>query len=100
MIRFLFETPAPDDKARAALEGQEEYLSAVVDALESLEKWTTAEIEAALRSLAEARELKPKKAFQPIRAAVTGTLVSPPLFESLELLGPEETLARLRAAAQ
>jgi glutamyl-tRNA synthetase len=48
-----------------------------------------------LRSLAEERELKPKQAFQPLRAAVTGTLVSPPLFESLEILGKEETLARL-----
>ena len=98
MIRFLFERRPPDEKAVTALEGQVDYLAAVVDALELLEKWTTAEIEAALRALAEERELKPKKAFQPIRAAVTGTLISPPLFESLELLGREETLERLRSA--
>jgi glutamyl-tRNA synthetase len=48
-----------------------------------------------LRALAAARDLKPKQAFQPIRAAVTGTLVSPPLFESLEILGRDETLARV-----
>ena len=99
MIRFLFESPTPDDKAQTALVGQGDYLAAVATALEGIESWTTAQIEAALRALAEERELKPKKAFQPIRAAVTGTLVSPPLFESLELLGPEQTLERLRVAA-
>lgn len=99
MIRFLFEEPEPDDKARKALDGQGEYLAAVVEALEGIEGWTTAAIEDALRSLAEQRELKPKKAFQPIRAAVTGTLISPPLFESLEILGRDKTLERLRGAA-
>ena len=98
MIRFLFETPSPDEKAAKALEGQRDYLDAVVAVLEPIEKWATAEIEGALRALAEERELKPKKAFQPIRAAVTGTLVSPPLFESLEILGRDETLERLRKA--
>lgn len=99
MIRFLFEDPVPDDKARKALDGQGEYLAAVVEALDGIESWTTAGIEDALRSLAERRELKPKKAFQPIRAAVTGTLISPPLFESLEILGRDKTLERLRGAA-
>ncbi len=98
MIRFLFERATPDGKAAKALEGHADYLAAVGAALESVEKWTTAEIEAALRALAEERDLKPKKAFQPIRAAVTGTLVSPPLFESLEILGRDETLDRLRTA--
>lgn len=98
MIRFLFGKPEPDEKAAKALEGQGEYLAAVAGALEAIEKWTTEEIEAALRALAEQRELKPKKAFQPIRAAVTGTLISPPLFESLEILGRDETLERLRGA--
>ena len=50
----------------------------------------------ALRALAERLELKPRKAFQPIRVAVTGSKVSPGLFESLELLGRDESLARLR----
>jgi glutamyl-tRNA synthetase len=99
MIRFLFETPSPDDRARRALEGQQDYLAAVTQAVEPLEKWTASAIEEALRGLAERRALKPKQAFQPIRAAVTGTLVSPPLFESLEILGREATLERLRAAA-
>jgi glutamyl-tRNA synthetase len=99
MVRFLFERAEPDEKAAKALADQGEYLGAVADALEGLEKWTTPAIEEALRTLAEERELKPKKAFQPIRAAITGTLVSPPLFESLEIMGKDETLARLRAAA-
>ena len=58
------------------------------------------EIEAALRGLAERLELSPRKAFEPIRIAVTGSKVSPGLFESLELLGKEETLRRLSAAAR
>jgi glutamyl-tRNA synthetase len=98
MVRFLFERPEPDERATKALEGQAEYLGAVADDLAGLDKWTTPAIEEALRTLAEQRELKPKKAFQPVRAAVTGTLVSPPLFESLEILGADETIERLRAA--
>jgi glutamyl-tRNA synthetase len=97
MVRFLFADVTPDDKAAKALGGQEEYLAAVADRLEALEKWTAAAIEEALRRLAAERELKPKRAFQPIRAAVTGTLVSPPLFESLEILGRPKTLERIRA---
>jgi glutamyl-tRNA synthetase len=97
MVRFLFMEVTPDEKAAKALEGQGEYLAAVASRLEGVEKWTTAAIEEALRELAAERELKPKRAFQPIRAAVTGTLVSPPLFESLEILGRDKTLARIRA---
>jgi glutamyl-tRNA synthetase len=58
-----------------------------------------ASIEGTLRELQEERGLSSRKAFQPIRAAVTGTLVSPPLFESIALLGRERTLRRLRAVA-
>jgi glutamyl-tRNA synthetase len=56
-------------------------------------------IEAALRAAAERLELKPRQAFQPIRIAVTGSKVSPGLFESIELLGREVTLSRLQAAS-
>lgn len=96
MVRFLFGAPDPDEKAAKVLEGQDGYLSEVADRLGAIEAWSSTAIEAALRALAEQRELKPKKAFQPVRAAVTGTLVSPPLFESLEILGRDETLTRLR----
>jgi glutamyl-tRNA synthetase len=73
-------------------------LSAAADVLESVEPFDAEAIEAALRGLAERLELKPAKAFQPIRVAVTGSKVSPGLFESLELLGREESLRRLRRA--
>ena len=97
MVRFLFTDVTPDEKAAKALEGQGEYLEAVAERLEALDKWITPGIEETLRELAAERQLKPKKAFQPVRAAVTGTLVSPPLFESLEILGRDKTLERVRA---
>ena len=65
----------------------------------ALGDWTTAAIEEALRAaLVEGLGLKPRNAFGPVRVAVTGRRVSPPLFESMELLGREESLARLDAA--
>jgi len=72
-------------------------LPAAAEALAEVEPFEAGAIEAALRSLAERLELKPREAFQPIRLAVTGSRVSPGLFESIELLGREETLARLGA---
>ena len=95
MVAFLFGRRSPDEKAAKTLVGQEDYLAGARSALEALDRWTASAIEEALRALAAERELKPKQAFQPIRAAVTGTLVSPPLFESLEILGRDETLVRL-----
>jgi glutamyl-tRNA synthetase len=69
------------------------------DALATLETWDTAAIEAALRqALVEDLGLKPRHAFGPVRVAVSGRRVSPPLFESMELLGRERSLARLRSA--
>ena len=71
--------------------------AAAAEALAAVEPFTAETIEAALRALAEERELKPRDAFQPIRVAVTGSKVSPGLFESIELLGRDETVRRLRA---
>jgi glutamyl-tRNA synthetase len=68
------------------------------DALASVSPFAAAGIEAALRALCERLELKPRDAFQPLRVAITGRKVSPGLFESIELLGREETLRRLAAA--
>ncbi|MCI4676588.1 glutamate--tRNA ligase [Candidatus Mycolicibacterium alkanivorans] len=74
-------------------------LDAAITALEGVSEWTAAGIEEALKgALLEGLELKPRKAFGPIRVAVTGATVSPPLFESLELLGRDRSLRRLRAA--
>ncbi len=97
MIHFLFEDVQSDDRAAKVLEGQGDYLAEVESRLAALDEWSAAAIEESLRALAEERGLKPKHAFQPVRAAVTGTLVSPPLFESLEILGREKTRERLRA---
>jgi glutamyl-tRNA synthetase len=99
LLRFLFEDAPPDEKARRLLAGQGEYLEQVAARLETVGEWSAKMIEGTLRALQEERELSPRKAFQPIRAAVTGTLVSPPLFESLALLGRDRTIARLRGAA-
>ncbi|KXI18928.1 glutamate--tRNA ligase [Corynebacterium sp. CMW7794] len=70
-----------------------------IAALEGIEDWTTANIEAALsKALIEDLELKPRKAYGALRVGMSGQQVSPPLFESMELLGKESTIARLKAA--
>ena len=72
-----------------------------IDTLEAVEEWKTDAIEAALsKALIEDLELKPRKAYGALRVAISGAQVSPPLFESMELLGKESTLARLRAARE
>jgi glutamyl-tRNA synthetase len=73
-------------------------LSRAKDALAALDTWDADAIEATLRSLAEKLGMKPGQAFQPIRMAVTGSKISPSLFESLELLGRDEVLRRLSRA--
>jgi glutamyl-tRNA synthetase len=88
---FLFEEPEP-----VAVDG--EIVAVAREALAAVEPFTAEEIEKALREVAERLELSPRKAFQPIRVAVTGSTVSPGLFESLELLGKDVALSRLRAA--
>jgi glutamyl-tRNA synthetase len=99
MLRFLFGDVEPNEKARKLVAGQGEHLAAVADRLEALEDWSVESIHGALESLAEERGLSKTKAFQPIRAAVTFSNVSPPLFESLALLGRERSLERIRRAA-
>ena len=86
------------DPAEAELDGGAPMLTAAEQALAALEPFDAPAIEAALREAADRLELKPRQAFQPIRVAVTGSKVSPGLFESIELLGRETTLSRLRAA--
>ena len=91
--RFLFED------VEASVDGGADVVAAARDALAELEPFTAETIEAALRGVVEQLGLKPRQGFQPIRVAVTGSTVSPGLFESIELLGRETTLRRLSAAA-
>jgi glutamyl-tRNA synthetase len=92
---FLFGDVEPDP---ALLDGGRPMLEAARDALAAVEPFRAEPIESALRAVAERLELSPRKAFQPVRVAVTGSKVSPGLFESLELLGKDRALARLSAA--
>jgi glutamyl-tRNA synthetase len=100
-LRFLFvEEVMPDEKAAKMIGSVEpEYLREAAHRLEAVEEWTDAEIKDVLDELASSRGLSRTKGWQPIRAAVTGSTVSPPLPESIALLGKERTVARLRAAA-
>ncbi|WP_418888639.1 glutamate--tRNA ligase [Mycolicibacterium neoaurum] len=101
LLKFFDDASYVIDEKAAAKELKPEataVLDAAVAALEPLSEWTTAAIEEALKaSLLEQLELKPRKAFGPLRVAITGATVSPPLFESMELLGRERSMARLRA---
>ncbi|WBL18590.1 glutamate--tRNA ligase [Citricoccus sp. NR2] len=105
MLAFLFRDDAEIETEQGALKGMpanlQEALTVATEALAGLEDWTIEGIEAALRTaLIEGLELKPRQAFGPVRTAVSGRKVSPPLFESLEILGKESTLARLQRFAQ
>jgi glutamyl-tRNA synthetase len=91
---FFFHDVEPDP---AELDGGGPMLAAARQALAELEPFTATAIETALRAVAEGLGLKPRQAFQPLRVAVTGSRISPGLFESMELLGREKTLARLAA---
>jgi glutamyl-tRNA synthetase len=83
----------------AELDGGGPMLAAAEDALASLEPFDAEAIEATLRGKADELGLKPRQAFQPIRVALTGSRISPGLFESIELLGRDTTLKRLQAAS-
>ena len=99
LLRFLFtDDVAPNEKAAQVLaKAPDGYLGDAASALEAVEPWTGEAIAGALDALAGGAGLNRTRGWQPVRAAVTGSNVSPPLPESLELLGRERTLARLRA---
>jgi glutamyl-tRNA synthetase len=104
MLGFLTDDDADfvvDPEAATKQLGPEQRPTVVAarDALVSMSSFAAADVEAALRAaLVDGLGLKPRHAFGPVRVAVTGSTVSPPLFESIELLGRERTLARLNAA--
>ena len=104
LIRFLLVDEAgftvdAQSAAKNLKAESREVVDAAIAALEAVEEWTTPAIEAALSgALVEDLGIKPRKAYGPVRVAVTGSHISPPLFESLELLGRQATLSRLRSA--
>lgn len=106
LIRFVFEEPIEDEKAwRKVMKARAgEALTAARDAIATVgdgPEFTTDAVEAALSPLSEHLELGAGKIYQPIRVAITGTTVSPGIFESVSVLGREQTLARIdRALAQ
>jgi glutamyl-tRNA synthetase len=99
LLRFLFSDDVePNEKAAAIIaRAPEGYLKKAADVLDTLEPWDHEHLQAALDALAAEAGLNRTKGWQPVRAAATGSNVSPPLPESLELLGRERTLTRLRA---
>ena len=101
LLKFLNDGEFTLDEKAAAKELRGDaapVLDAAITALEDVGEWNTAKIEIALKvALLENLALKPRKAFGPIRVAATGASISPPLFESLDLLGRDRSLRRLRA---
>jgi glutamyl-tRNA synthetase len=89
---FLFHGVDPDP---ALLDAR--ILAAAERALSGVEPWAAETIEVALKALCEELGEKPRTVYPPLRVAVTGSRISPGLYESLELLGREESLARIRS---
>jgi glutamyl-tRNA synthetase len=104
MLGFLFIAEEnfavePADAAKLLDDDGRAVVRRALAVLEVLPEWSAAAIQEALQAeLVTAMGLKPRIAFGPVRVAVTGRRVSPPLFESLELLGPDRSLRRLRSA--
>jgi glutamyl-tRNA synthetase len=102
MLGFLFKADdgvdVADDARKGLPENLAEVLDAVLAALEPVQDWTAENIQNALRqALVEEMGLKPRLAFGPVRTAVSGRRISPPLFESMVILGRDSSLARIKA---
>ena len=97
LIRFVFTDPVDDEKARKKFLGPEglKTLKVVHAALEGAPEWTADALEETLGEVVERLGMKPGAVYQPIRVAITGTTVSPGIFDSLALLGRDETLRRM-----
>ncbi|RAF68204.1 glutamate--tRNA ligase, partial [Burkholderia multivorans] len=89
-----------EDGLKTLKDSAPQVLAASIEVLEGLEDWRTERLQAVLEEkLVNEMEIKPRLAYGPLRGAVSGRRVPPPLFESLEILGKESSLARLRALA-
>ena len=102
LAKFLVEPQEFDEKAwnKVMGDGATERLRAVREALETLDDFDPESIEGVLRDVVERLGVKPKEVFQPIRVAISGTTVSPGIFESVAALGKEDTLQRIDAALE
>jgi glutamyl-tRNA synthetase len=101
LVSFLFDGPAQDPGAFQRVicaDGGVANLRAARDALADTDPFTVETVEAALRGVVETRASKPAKVFQPVRVAIAGTTISPGIFESVALLGRDETLSRIDEA--
>src|SRR3712207_6133131 len=102
LAQSFFDGPVDDPKAREkvlAKDGAAERLAAAADALEALpEPWTPESVEAALTPVVERLGVKAGAVYQPLRVALTGTTISPGIFETVAVLGRHETLSRLKSA--
>jgi glutamyl-tRNA synthetase len=101
MLGFLFKDDdaidIADDARKGLPENLAEVLDAAITALEPVDEWTPDNIQTALKqALVEDLGIKPRLAFGPVRTAVSGRRISPPLFESMVILGKESSLRRLR----
>ena len=101
LIRFLYEPPVDDEKSwtKVMKEGTGEMLDAAAEALAAVEPFTAEAIEVALAPLLDRFDVKPGRLYQPLRVAITGTSISPGIFESLAVLGREASTERIRAAS-
>jgi glutamyl-tRNA synthetase len=102
LARSFFEGPVDDPQAREKVLGDPAGRAALADAREGLaalpEPWSVEGVEAALRQVAERTGRKPRQLFQPLRVALTGTTVSPGIFETVKLLGRDMVLERVDGA--
>jgi len=100
LIGFLFEPPAEDDRAWAKVMKPEvaESLGAALVALRSAQPFDAPTLERELSAVVEALGAKPRDVYQPLRVAITGTTISPGIFESLAVLGRDQAVARVEAA--
>ncbi len=100
LVGFIFDGPGDDEKAKAKwlTDGGRDALRDAHTALEAVDAWDVESIERALQDVVAAREAKPKDVFQPVRVALAGTAVSPGIFETLNVVGRDESLKRIEDA--
>jgi glutamyl-tRNA synthetase len=102
LIGFLFEEPETDEKAwsKVMTDGALPLLSEALEALRAAESFEPPELEAALGRILAEHDVKPRQLYQPIRVAITGTSVSPGIFESLAVLGKDRSIERIERAVE